>query len=507
MNNSNENVRSDSAYKAALMTAVAAVSAKPYLAESSPVTQNTDLDILYTSAVKLAGMVKDRKVSSRELTELCIKRIQEVNPKINAVVTPAFERALQEADEADRMLARGSIAGPLHGVPMTIKDSIDTEGIVSTGGTQGRSHFVPENDATVVARLRMSGAIVLGKTNTPEFTLGGVSGLGTTSNILFGMTKNPYNTRYSVYGSSGGAGAIVAAGGSPFDIGSDFGGSIRSPSHACGIAGIKPTTGRVPRTGHIVGYGGTFDSYQQLGPMARYVEDIELILPLISGPDGSDAIIYDIPYGKSSEINLKTLRICYYTQQGKGAAGATSEVAEVIDNAVGVFRKLGCSVSEAVPPRIMEAMEIRSILRNADGNTWQKRLTEKYGTLVPGPSRKFDYPKLPADEFYRLLAVQDDIKSEILQFMEGYDLIICPVRSTPVPEIGDPNDYQSIPGTSFTSIYNVTGYPAGVVRGGTCESGLPIGVQVVSAPWREDIVLAAMTLLEKELTGFVRPAI
>jgi amidase len=210
-------------------------------------------DPLYMSATKLAGLIRTKKISAVEAVKLCYARIDAVNPKINAVVAFCRERALAEAADADAMAAKGKFKGALHGVPMTIKDSFDTAGVVSTGGTLGRKGFVPGRDATVVARARAAGAILLGKSNTPEFTLGG-GGRGT-YNLIHGQTYNPYNLAYSPSGSSGGAGAIVAAGGSPFDIGSDYGGSIRGPAFANGIAGIKPTLGRCPRTGHIVGYG------------------------------------------------------------------------------------------------------------------------------------------------------------------------------------------------------------------------------------------------------------
>jgi len=417
-------------------------------------------------------------------------------------VMPCFDRALAEAKAADEALAKGKSKGPLHGVPMTIKDSIETEGVISTGGTQGRSHYIPPRDATVVARLRAAGGILLGKTNTPEFTTGGVSGLGTTANILYGMTRNPYDTRYTVYGSSGGAGAIVAAGGSPFDIGSDFGGSIRGPSHACGLAGIKPTSGRVPRTGHIIDYGGAFDSYQQLGPMARRVEDLVTILPLISGPDYLDAAIQAVPLGEVTSVKLGGLRVAIYTQQGPGAAGSASEVVAVIQAAAKALESAGCAVTEDVPPRIMEGDELRRRLTIGDGNAWQKRLTEHYKTIVPGPARKFDQPQVPVAEFIAMLEQQDSIKTDILTFMEKYDLLICPVRSTPVPMIGDPDKTADLAGSSFTSIFNITGYPAGVVRGGTCQNKLPIGVQVVGRPWTEHVVFAAMAHLEQALGGY-----
>ena len=214
-------------------------------------------EIIFMSTTRLARMIREKKVSAVEAVQAYIARITAVNPKLNAVVQTCFDRALKEAKEADALASGGRFKGPLHGVPMTIKDSVDTEGVISTGGTVGRMNYVPGKDATVVARLRAAGAILLGKTNTPEFTLagGGIAGLGTTANIIYGVSRNPYDLTRSTAGSSGGAGAIVAAGGAAFDIGSDWGGSIRGPSHNNGIAGIKPTSGRVPRTGHIVDFG------------------------------------------------------------------------------------------------------------------------------------------------------------------------------------------------------------------------------------------------------------
>src|SRR5258706_4499426 len=244
-------------------------------AAASPTT-----DVVTKSATEIARMIRQKEISSVEAVKLCYARIEEVNPKINAVVAICRERALFEAGEADAMVAKGKLKGPLHGVPFTCKDSFDTAGLVSTGGTLGRKDFVPGKDATVVARARAAGAILLGKTNTPEFTLGG-GGKGTV-NLVYGLTKNPYDVNYQPSGSSGGPGAIVAAAGSFFDIGSDYGGSIRGPAFANGIAGIKPTLGRVPRTGHIVGYGGAFDSFQGTRPLARLVWGLAPPVPNLS---------------------------------------------------------------------------------------------------------------------------------------------------------------------------------------------------------------------------------
>src|SRR5260370_22921947 len=247
-------------------------------------------ELVSLSATALARRIRDKKISAVEAVRASIARIEAVNPRLNAVVHTCFERALREAREADDLLAKGSPRGPLHGVPMTIKDSLDTEGVVTTGGTVGRLHYVPRKDATAVARLRKAGAILLGKTNTPEFTLagGGIPGVNAAANIIYGISRNPYDQTRTTSGSSGVAGAIVAARGVPFDIGTDWGGSIRGPAHANGIAGIKATTGRVASTRHIVDYGGLYDSWQQVGPLARRVEDLTLMMPIIAGPDFRD---------------------------------------------------------------------------------------------------------------------------------------------------------------------------------------------------------------------------
>ncbi len=259
----------------------------------------------------LAQVIRAGEISSVEVTEAFLRRIREVNPKLNAVVQVCADAALSEAARADRALAKGECFGPLHGVPMTLKDSFDSAGVVSAGGTLGRKDFVPVKDATVLSRLRKNGAILLGKTNTPEFTL-----MYETDNLGYGRTNNPYDLECSPGGSSGGAAAIVASGGSPFDVGSDYGGSLRYPAHCCGITSIKPTSGRVPRTGHILPFGGVLDSFQQVGPVAKRVEDLEYILPLITGPDWIDPSIVPMPLGESKNVDIRTMRVAFHTDNG-----------------------------------------------------------------------------------------------------------------------------------------------------------------------------------------------
>jgi amidase len=457
-------------------------------------------DLTSLSTVEVAKLIASRSISAVDAVNACYARIDAVNPKINAVVAMCRERALSEAQAADAAIASGRKLGPLHGVPFTIKDSFDTAGVVSTGGTLGRKGYVPGKDATVVARARAAGAILLGKTNTPEFTLGG-GGKGTV-NLVYGLTSNPYNTAYQPSGSSGGAGAIVAAGGAFFDIGSDYGGSIRGPAYANGIAGIKPTYGRVPRTGHIVGYGGPFDSFQETGPLARRVEDIALLLPLLNGPDNWDAAMAPVPLGDPSRVELAKLRVAFYTTNG--IMDPTAEVQALVKQCVAYFSKLGCKVKDDKPPKMAEMAEARQKYNGADGREHIRRLLKLHGTTQASPGLNVGGDVVPSSKFTELLEQMDACRSEQLQWLEQYDLIICPAsQRAPIR-----HDFEQPPETrgrsSYTSEYNTTGWPAGVVRAGTSKDdpGLPLGIQLVGQPWRDDVVIAAMAHVEKQTGGW-----
>jgi amidase len=462
-------------------------------------------DVLTVSATQAAKLLRDGKVTAVELVEKCYARIDAVNPMINAVVATCRERARAEAAEADAMLKQGKSKGPLHGVPFTVKDSFDTAGLVSTGGTLGRKEFVPGPDATIVARARAAGAILLGKTNTPEFTLGG-GGKGTV-NLVYGLTKNPYDVTYQPSGSSGGAGAIVAAAGSYFDVGSDYGGSIRGPAFANGIAGIKATLGRVPRTGHIVGYGGPFDSFQETGPLARRVEDLALLLPILAGPDDWDAAMAPVPLRDPKAVDLKSLRVAYYTTNGQ--VDPTAELQATVTQCVGYFKSLGCTVRQDRPPKMKELGDVRQAFNGADGREHIRRLLKKHGTTQASPGLRIDGDVVPSAEFTRLCEAMDAIRSEQLAWFEKYDLIVCPASErAPIPlDYERPADRPR--NASYTSEYNTTGWPAGVVRVGTSTEapGLPLGIQLVAQPWRDDVVLAALAHVEKQAGGWKPPSI
>ncbi len=392
------------------------------------------MDLIYLSAAALSQQIRSKKVSSLEAVKACQARIAKVNPQLNAVVQLCSERALGEAKEADALLAKGKPKGPLHGVPMTIKDSFDTAGVVSTGGTLGRKDYLPAKDATAVARVRAAGAILLGKTNTPEFTLSFV-----TTNLIYGPSKNPYNLNRQPSGSSGGAAAIIAAGGSYFDIGSDSGGSIRVPSHACGIAGIKPTAGCVPRTGHIVDYGGFTDSYQQVGPMARRVEDLALILPILAGPDYVDAAIAPVPLGDPSKVDLKSLRVAWYTSVAD--LEPTSQIQRMVQDCAGMMKEAGARVEEARPPLLREAGEIRRKLGGADGGARLRRMAARAGTKQTSPTLVWgDDQQLPSPQFTDLIEKLDDCRSRMLQFLENFEVVLCPASRAAAPLLEAPAD-------------------------------------------------------------------
>lgn len=461
------------------------------------------------SATQLAALIRARKVSATEAVNACIERIERVNDRLNAVVMRSFERARAEAAALDKRARRRDFAGALHGVPMTIKDSFDTEGVISTGGTYGRQQYVPDRDATVVARLRRAGAILLGKTNTPEFTVGGVGGINTSSNSLYGSSHNPYDLTLTTSGSSGGAAAIVAAGGSAFDIGSDLGGSIRLPAHVNGVAGLKTTHGRVPRTGHIVGYGGVLDSWQQIGPIARRVEDLALITPVISGPDYRDAACAPVPWNDYRRVQIDKLRVAYFA---KTDTFQPDEATQAMIQQVVRWLGEAAQVTEDCPARLLSALNAtRGTLARGDGWAWYKRLADKWGTKnISGDMAKTieSARQIPTPEYVRVWEEADQVKSALLTWMRRYDVLICPVAKGPATAIDRIFNPAEGGGDSLGLVgaFNSTGWPVAVVRCGTSADGrLPLGVQIVAAPWREDVCLAVASYLEARSGGWQPP--
>lgn len=460
----------------------------------------TEQDLHFASTVDIAVAIRSGRVSSAEVVEACLRRIDIVNPRINAVVCLA-DGSLEAARAADADLRHGVIRGPLHGVPFTIKDSLDTAGVVTTAGTVGWAERVPERDATVVARLKAAGGILLGKTNTPEFTWSNEA-----DNLVYGRTSNPYDLDRSSGGSSGGSAAIVATGGSPFDIGSDTGDSIRQPAHVCGVAGLKPTSGRVPRTGHSPSYRGILESLTQLGPIARRVDDLALILAIIAGPDEEDPHVAPVALGDPADVEIRGLRVAWFADNG--IETPTRETMSAVTAAADALRDAGAVVEERMPPDQGRAAELWERLIEADGHAWLWRLIANAGTQGVGSyagkaAWVTESSPLVGDELSALVESVDDVRSSMLRWMQETDLIVSPVL--PQPALPHGAGFTSAFKDTYSEVHNLTGWPSAVVRGGTSPEGLPIGIQLIGGPWREDVVLAAAKVVEDALGGWRPP--
>jgi amidase len=414
----------------------------------------------------MAKAIRTGRISSEEIVSAHIEQIGAMNPHLNAVVRTEGHKALIQARAADRHVTRGARLGPLHGVPFTVKDIFDTAGVVTTAGLRKLRDNVPEEDATVVARMRAAGAIMIGKTNCPPGGIGDDS-----ANSMHGGTRNPYNLDRSPGGSSSGEAAIIAAGGSPIGIGSDSGGSIRLPAHFCGIAALKPTAGRVPSTGGYELVGGLTDPRSQVGPMARFVDDLWLLLPILAGPDGVDSGVIPMPLAKRMGT-LKGLKVAWYADDG--ITKPTRATTAAVKAAANALQKAGCRVTQARPPGLDEAREVTL------GYWGRKRIATE-----------------------RLFLRWDGFRSNLLAFMAEYDLVISPVAAGPAPEYGSKSRLEDQ--FSYTIPYSLGGNPCAVVRASTSPEGLPIGVQVVARNWHDEIALSAAKAIEKSLGGW-RPA-
>src|SRR5947199_2142833 len=304
-------------------------------------------DVIGAPAAWLARAIRDKKVSSVEVVRAHLEHIHTVNPRLNAVVFATAESAIKEARAADRRNTRKNVLGPLHGVPFTAKDIFNTKGLPTTAGLRIMRSHVPDHDATGIARMRRAGAILIGKTNCPPGGTGGESW-----NSIHGGTRNPYDVNRTPGGSSSGEASSIAAAGSPLGLGSDSGGSIRMPASYCGITALKPTAGLIPVTGAYAMPGGLSDPRSQVGPMARYVSDLALVLPVLVGPDGIDSGVVPVPLAKRTP-KLPGLRVAWYADDG--IMKPAPAVAAAARAAARPLADSGCVIVEERPPGLPEA--------------------------------------------------------------------------------------------------------------------------------------------------------
>ena len=425
------------------------------------------------SATSLARLVAGREATAREVVEAHLRRVEDVNGRVNAVVQLDAERALSGADAADRAMARGEPLGPLHGVPFTVKDNIAAAGIEMAIGAPERVGVVPPADATAVARVRAAGGVLLGKTNCPVYG-GGIE----TENPVYGRTSNPYDLARTPGGSSGGEAAIIAALGSPCGLGTDSGASVRLPAHFCGLASIKPSAGRVPLTGVLDDEGqlGTLgDPRTQVGPLARSAEDVALLLRVVAGPDSRDGGVAPVGLGDPGDVELRGLRVA--VQNDNGLDAPTPETVAAVAAAA---EALGAAVEDGRHPDGGHELTIE---------VWRS-----YGEGVG------------AADVWRMLRRWDDFRGRMLAFAARYDLLVCPVFPGPARLHGTMNVPGERDPTSWTTPHSLTGWPAATVRAGTSPEGLPIDVQLVAGPWRDDVALAAALRVERKLGPWPPPA-
>jgi amidase len=454
------------------------------------------MDIIFSSTTQLAAAIQAGQVSAVEVLEAHLAQIDAHNPALNAIITLDAEQARARARAADAARARGELWGPLHGVPFTLKDAHATAGMRTTTGSPELADIVPQEDGTVAARLKAAGGILMGKTNVAEM----LGDPAQSNNALFGRTKNPWDIERTPGGSSGGAAAALAAGMTPFDIGTDLSGSLRIPAHFCGLFGLKPTEHRVSLDGMIPGLPAprSVRIMSCIGPMARTAEDLALLYAIIAGPDGRDTDVAPVPLGSVPELSLANLRIAV------APSFADLPVAADIRHAVADLAEQLRSAGAAVEAAALPDLDFQQDLASAGG-----LIGMMVGAFQPAEQAQ---PATLAD-YLAALHRRDQSMLAWEQFFEQWDALLCPpsmVSAFPHCEPGSPLqvDGQAViywAVSSHTTLFNYTGHPAAVLPYRRDRDGLPIGVQIVGKRWGEARLLAIVKALAAVTGAFQRP--
>lgn len=444
-------------------------------------------DLAFTPATELARLYRARKVSPLEVVRAALARIDAVNGQVNAFVTLARDQALAEARRATAALRRGTPLPPLFGVPVGIKDVTPTKGILTTYGSTLFKDHVPDEEALVVERLKAAGAIVLGKTNTPEFAFG-----PNTVNALFGATRNPWNLARTAGGSSGGSAAALATGMCPLAEGTDLGGSLRGPAAHCGVVGFRTTPGLIPRFPSVLAW----DTYSVEGPMARTVADAALMLSVMAGPDPRSPLSYAVDaralLRATRAPSVKGWRIAWTPDLG-GLVPLDGAVREAFDGAVGALRAAGARMEQACP----DMAEVPEIVRVSRGLL----MVARHGEKLPAHREVLQAGLVENTEQGLALGAAEVARGELLrttlwhrvrQFLDGRDVWVTPTTATPPFPLAQP-----VLGRSFlTYAFSVLGLPAISIPAGFTPEGLPIGLQIVGKRGGEATVLRAAAAFE-----------
>ena len=457
-----------------------------------------DTDLLYTPVWQLRQLLDSRRVSSTELTELFLRQIERLNPKLNAFWTITGDEAMASARVADEKIGSGQESGPLLGIPISLKDLEATKGIRSTMGSLAFQDTVPELDSVVAERVKISGAVLLGKTNTPEFGL-----QGTTENRLGEPCRNPWNTERTPGGSSGGAGAAVAAAMCSIATGTDGGGSIRNPSSFNGIYGLKPTLGRVPRAGGLGRPAPNLTS--QSGPMARNVRDAAILLEILAGHDTRDpgSLRDRVPdFLNMLDGGVRGLRIAWSTAMGYAAIDP--EVASITSEAARVFEELGCTVEE--PEFVLDdpVPAFQAIFYTGNYTTYGHLLDECPDKLSDNARICLEQGRqVTGADYARALRSADVMRARIDDLMDTYDLLLTPTMAVPPFPIGQQPEQiagKDVARSAFSPMtrpFNLSGQPAASIPCGFSSEGLPIGLHIIGRRGDEATVLGASAAFEQ----------
>jgi amidase len=460
------------------------------------------------SAVRLVALMRAREASPVEVVEAHLRRAARVNPRLNAIVTFAPD-ALARAREAERSIARGDDLPPLHGLPVTIKDTLDTANLRTTNGSRARTDRIPAHDAAAVARLRAAGAIIIGKTNTSEFALD-----YTAENPVFGRTLNPHDESRTPGGSSGGCAAAVSSCLTPASVGSDLAGSIRIPAHFCGVAGLRATAGLIPGAGHAPPVSGLHSLGASVGPLARHVSDLRLLFNVMAGRDAS--VSSTTLSHEEAARELRGLRVAWYAHDG--TVKVADEIAAAVELAVGALTSVGMETVDEAPPGVEKATGLwlslfeyatQRFIRSAyDG---REEDAGRAGRVILDRADRWGAPSLE-----KLLGAWDErdrVRAALLAWMERTPLFVAPVGAVPALKHDEYGRVEirgeSVPtfrAMGYAHAANIFDLPSACVPAGRTHEGLPVGVQIVGRPHAESLVLAAAGVVEESLGGWHRPA-
>ena len=464
-------------------------------------------DLHYLSASAMAELVRNKQISPVELVEIHLARIERLHPSLNAFVQVDACGARRQAIACESAVGRGEPLGPLHGVPLSIKSCIDVAGLRCETGTRLRAGTVAHQDAPLVNRLRVAGAIILGTTNCPELLMA-----WETDNLLYGRTNNPWDLSRTAGGSSGGESAAIASGCSAGGVGSDGGGSIREPAHFTGICGLKPTPGRIPATGHFPNSVGPFALTGVVGPMARTVCDLKLLFAAMQGPDIGDPSAAPVPLRWPDVISQ--LRVGYFEDDGH--TPVTAETRAAVRVAAEALKRAGFTVEPFRPDGLEQVRQLWWKYFGIAGGMLLRPLVSGHEAELSPILKEFmgwvaSEPSHTADTLLDAWIQRDLVRMKIFEQMREYPILLCPVAAIPAFRHGerswqiDGATVKYLDAWSYTEWFNLLGNPAIALPVGQSAGGLPIGVQLAARPWEEESLLSVAQELESQLGEWKAP--